>query len=40
MRQLAAGRMPRVLALLTSSPTSLAASSETPGAVLGEATAR
>ncbi len=40
MRQLAAGRMPRLLALLTSSPTSLAASSETSGAVLGEATAR
>jgi hypothetical protein len=38
MRQLAAGQKPRLLALLTSSPTNLGASSETPGAELGEAT--
>jgi hypothetical protein len=38
MRQLAAGHKPRLPALLTSSPTSLGASSATPGAELGEAT--
>jgi hypothetical protein len=40
MRQLAAGHKPRPPALLTSSPISLAASSETPGAAAGEAAAR
>jgi hypothetical protein len=36
MRQLAAGHKPRLLALLISSPTSLTAISETPGAELGD----
>jgi hypothetical protein len=40
MRQLAAGHKPRLPALLTSSPTSLAASSATPGAAAGQAPAR
>jgi hypothetical protein len=35
MRQLAAGQKPRLPALLTSSPTSPTASSETPDAELG-----